>query len=81
MTLEGVSARVEELTRRVHEVEKELANNRPIVLATQIHNLEDDVRGLSGEVRGLRRAVIGFALTVAVSAIVLALTVVFSGSP
>ena len=79
---EVLVARVEELLRRVGTVEDELRTNRPVVLATQIKGLEDDVKTLADEVRGLRRAVIGFSITVAASAIAFALTVslVWGGS-
>jgi hypothetical protein len=85
--MEALAQRVDELGRRVRDIEQELRAHRPEVLATRIEDLEDDVRGVRGdlaafraefigEVKGLRKAVLGFALTVAGSAVAFALTVV-----
>jgi hypothetical protein len=75
LSVDTLGVKVDDLGRRVSRVEHELDNNRPVVLAKGIQEIEKDVQGLSGEVRGLRRAVIAFALTVAASAIGFAITV------
>lgn len=81
--LESLTVRVEELARRIADLEADLRANPPAVIAGEIRHLVDDVAQLSGEVKGLRRAVIAFALTVAASAVGFAITVilVFGGSP
>lgn len=76
MTADAIAVRVENLDRRVDNLEQELRLNRPVLLAQQINSLDKDVEQLSSEVRGLRRAVIGFAITVAASAVGFALTVI-----
>ena len=80
--MEALTGRVEELARRVRDLEHELRTTRPAVLAVKIEDLEEDVRAITGEIRSLRRAVIGFAITVAGSAVAFAMTVVLVwGSP
>lgn len=76
MPLESISVRVQDLARRVHDVEIELRTNRPAVLASELGAIAKDVVELKDEVRGLRKAVIGFAITVAASAVGFAITVV-----
>lgn len=76
MGVDGIAIRVDDLGRRVGNIEDELRSNRPVLLAQQIASIEKDVQELSSEVRGLRRAVIGFAITVAASAVGFALTVI-----
>lgn len=73
--MEVVNQRLTDLERRVALVEEELRQNRPVLLANQIKDLSDDVKGL-------RRAVVGSAITVAVSSVGFALTVLlaFGGS-
>jgi hypothetical protein len=73
---DAVGIRVEDLSRRVLNIEEELRSNRPAVLASQLGSLGKDVEELTSEMRGLRRAVIGFAITVAASAVGFALTVI-----
>ncbi len=76
MAFDAIAVRVDDLVRRVHNLESELRENRPAVLSSQIDGLIKDVEELATEVRGLRRAVIGFAITVAASAVGFALTVI-----
>lgn len=76
MTLEVVAARVEDLSRRVHDIGQDLRANSPAVLAARLESISKDVEDLTEEVRGLRKAVIGFAVTVAASAVGFAITVV-----
>lgn len=73
--MEVVNQRLTDLERRVTLVEEELRQNRPVLLASQIADLSNDVKGL-------RRAVVGSAITVAVSSVGFALTVLlaFGGS-
>lgn len=68
---EALAGRIDELSRRIGDIERELRAHRPAVLATQIEDVEDDVNDL----KGLRKAVIMFAITVAGSAVAFALTV------
>ncbi len=79
MATDAIAVRVENLNRRVDNVEDELRTHRPAVLSRSIDELTKDVEALSAEVRGLRRAVVGFAITVAASAVGLALTVIVLG--
>ena len=81
--VEVLRGEVRDLARRVGDLEAELRQYRPAVLATKIEDIEDDVKAIMSEVRGLRRAVIGFAITVAGSAVAFALTVilVWGGGP
>ena len=69
--MEVVNQRLTDLERRVALVEEELRQNRPVLLANQIKDLSDDVKGL-------RRAVVGSAITVAVSSVGFALTVLLA---
>lgn len=73
--MEVVNQRLTDLERRVTLVEEELRQNRPVLLASQIADLSNDVKGL-------RRAVVGSAITVAVSSVGFAVTVMlaFGGS-
>ncbi len=76
MAADALAVRVEDVARRIHNVENDLRANPPAVSAVQISGLREDVAELGNEVRGLRRAVIGFAITVAASAVGFALTVI-----
>lgn len=81
MSVDALTVRVDDHGRRISRLENDLDQNTPKVLASEIHNLREDIREARAEVRGLRRTVITFAFTVAVAAIGLALTVVFAGHP
>lgn len=76
MPIESLTVRVEDLARRVDNLEQELRETRPALLAVRIGELVKDCEILADDVRGLRRAVIGFAITVAASAVGFALTVI-----
>ncbi len=76
MATDALAVRVDDVSRRVHNIESDLRANPPAVSAVQINGLREDVSVLGNEVRGLRRAVIGFAITVAASSVGFALTVI-----
>lgn len=76
MPVEALTQRVDDLARRVNEINADLRANSPAVLAARLDAIAKDVEDLTGEVRGLRKAVIGFAITVAASAVGFAITVV-----
>ncbi len=76
MATDALAVRVEDVSRRVHNLESDLRAHPPAVSAVQIKGLREDVAELGTEVRGLRRAVIGFAITVAGSSVAFALTVI-----
>ncbi len=76
MATDALAVRVEDVARRIHNVEADLRANPPAVSTVQIGALREDVADLGNEVRGLRRAVIGFAITVAASSVGFALTVI-----
>ncbi len=72
----GDDIRVDDMARRVLNIEADLRANPPAVMAEQIRGLRDDLRENTDEMRGLRKAVIGFAITVATAAVGFAQTVI-----
>lgn len=75
MPIESLTVRLEDVARRVLDLETELRLHRPEVLATRLDILAREMLDLAEEARGLRRAVVVFAISVAGSAVVFALTV------
>ena len=73
MATDALSARVDDLARRVGRIE----DTNPAVTASQVSDIRGDIEELKTEVKGLRRAVIAFAFTVAGSAVGFALTVIY----
>lgn len=68
-------AQVDELKRRVSSLEEELRENRPVLLANEIKNLDRKLDEQSEDIKGLKRAFITGMVGFTSSALILALTI------